>query len=228
MTVFVTGDTHSILDIDKLPRFFDGKESLYTKDDYLIICGDVQACGFSSVNEAQTREILSGLPVTVLFVDGNHENFDELDDLPVEKWHGGKVHFVEDDIIHLMRGQVYEIDNMKFFSFGGACTIDRAMRTRGISWFPQEIPTEEEYEEGWRNLEKNDYSVDYIISHTGPEDVTSALCYGSEYDEEMELRRYLQQVADNTSFTAWYFGHFHIDENLDDTFYCIYDDIVEL
>ena len=44
----------------------------------------------------------------------------------------------------------------------------------------------------------------------------------------MELRRYLQQVADNTSFTAWYFGHFHIDENLDDTFYCIYDDIVEL
>lgn len=102
------------------------------------------------------------------------------------------------------------------------------MRTRGISWFPQEIPTEEEYEEGWRNLEKNDYSVDYIISHTGPEDVTSALCYGSEYDEEMELRRYLQQVADNTSFTAWYFGHFHTDENLDDTFYCIYDEIVEL
>ena len=44
----------------------------------------------------------------------------------------------------------------------------------------------------------------------------------------MELRRYLQQVADNTSFTAWYFGHFHTDENLDDTFYCIYDEIVEL
>ena len=51
----------------------------------------------------------SDLPVTVLFVDGNHENFDLLNAYPVEMWKGGKVHNIKPDIIHLMRGQVFEI-----------------------------------------------------------------------------------------------------------------------
>ena len=42
----------------------------------------------------------------------------------------------------------------------------------------------------------------------------------------VELRQYLQRVADNTAFTAWYFGHFHDDTEVDDLFYCLYDDIV--
>lgn len=32
--------------------------------------------------------------------------------------------------------------------------------------------------------------------------------YGEMSDQEAELRQYLQRVADNTEFTAWYFGHF--------------------
>ena len=123
MTVFVTGDIHGTLDIDKLPRYFNVRNDV-SKDDYLIICGDVGVCGFSKANETETRRILSALPVTVLFVDGNHEQFDELNSYPVERWAGGKVHFIEDDIIHLMRGQVFEIDRYKFFTFGGAhCKI---------------------------------------------------------------------------------------------------------
>ena len=36
------------------------------------------------------------------------------------------------------------------------------------------------------------------------------------------------RVADNTDFTAWYFGHFHEDTEVADMFYCLYDDIVVL
>ena len=40
-----------------------------------------------------------------------------------------KVHFVESDIIHLMRGQVFDIGGTTFFTFGGAYSIDRMYRT---------------------------------------------------------------------------------------------------
>lgn len=49
---------------------------------------------------------------------------------------------------------------------------------------------------------------------------------GEISDDEVELRRYLQRVADNTAFMAWYFGHFHEDTKVEDMFYCLYDDIV--
>ena len=47
-------------------------------------------------------------------------------------------------------------------------------------------------------------------------------------DDEIELRQYLQRVADYTDFTAWYFGHFHQDEEVEGQFFCLYDDIIEL
>lgn len=229
MSFFVTGDIHGTFDIKKLIRFFEGREDEFSKEkDYLIICGDVGVCGFSAQDEALTREILSDLPVTTLFVDGNHENFDRLNLYAVDEWNGGKVHFIEDDIIHLMRGQVYNIDGTAFFSFGGAYSIDKSWRTEGITWFPQEIPTKEEYEEGWKNLEKADFKVDYILSHTAPSEVSAAIGYGEMSDDEIELRKYLQRIADETEFSAWYFGHFHEDTEVEGMFFCLYDDVVEL
>lgn len=52
--------------------------------------------------ENATRETLGSLPVTVLFVDGNHEHHPRLNDCPVDEWMGGKVHVIEPGIIHLM------------------------------------------------------------------------------------------------------------------------------
>ena len=59
------------------------------------------------------------LPFTVLFVSGNHENFDLLKVLPTEEWHGGKVQFIRPHVIHLLRGQVFEIEGYTFFTMGG-------------------------------------------------------------------------------------------------------------
>ena len=226
--IIICGDTHGTLDIQKLQLFFGEREDEYTKDDYLIILGDVGVCGFTATGESSTRGFLRSLPVTVLFIDGNHENFSALDSYVVENWNGGKVHFIEDDIIHLMRGQVFEIGGLKFFTMGGAYSTDKDWRTAGVDWFPEEIPSYEEYEEGLKNLEKHDFTVDYILSHTAPREVAAALGYGEMSDGEIELRRYLQNVADHTDFTAWYFGHFHTDEEVEEMFYCLYDEVVEI
>ncbi len=226
MAFIITGDTHGTLDIDKVERFFGEHEGEYTEDDYLIICGDVGVCGFSPDVEKETRRILQEIPVTVLFIDGNHEHHERLNDLPVDEWMGGKVHFVESSIIHLMRGQVYEIDGVRFFTFGGAYSVDRYMRTQGIDWFPEEIPTCEEYEEGLDNLEVCGYKVDYIITHTAPREVAAALGYGEESADEVALRRYLQQIADEVDYKKWFFGHFHEDEVIEDIFVALYDDVI--
>ncbi len=225
MSIFICGDIHGTYDIGKLQTFFCGKEEL-TKEDYLIICGDVAVCGFDRNRERETREFLKKLPVTTLFVDGNHENFDELNSYSEEEWHGGKVHIIESDIIHLMRGQIYEIEGKHFFTFGGAFSIDRDQRIEGLTWFPEEIPSEEEYEEAWENLKENDYEVDYVITHTAPFEVASELGFGS-FDEAFPQAREFQRIADSVEFQDWFFGHFHVDEDVEQ-FHCLMDEVVVL
>ena len=204
MSIVITGDTHGTFDIEKVVRYFNEHEDEYTRDDYLIICGDVGICGFSAAYEANTRAVFRSLPVTTLFIDGNHENFEQLNSYAVEQWNGGKVHIIEDNMIHLMRAQIFTIDGLKFFTFGG------------------------EYEEGWANLEKEDFQVDYILTHTAPRDVAAAMGYGELSDDEVELRQYLQRVADETEFQKWYFGHFHEDAEVEEVFVCLYDEVVEV
>lgn len=228
MSFIITGDTHGVLDIGKVVSYFEGREDEFTEDDYLMICGDVGACGFSAGEEAEARRIFRSLPVTVLFIDGNHENFERLNSYPVEEWNGGKVHFIENNLIHLMRGQVFTIDGTTFFTFGGAHSIDRMLRVEGLSWFPEEIPSYEEYEEGLANLEAHDNSVDYILTHTAPLDVAGAMGYGDYSGEEAALRKYLQQLADEVEFKEWFFGHFHEDTDVEEVFHCLYDEVVRL
>ncbi len=123
--IYITGDTHSDFlrfEIDKFPIQTD-----MTKNDYVIICGDFG--GLWTFEEESNREKywlnwLNERNFTTLFVDGNHENFTRLYNYPIEEWHGGKVHKIRDSVIHLMRGEIYDIDDKKFFTFGGARSHD--------------------------------------------------------------------------------------------------------
>lgn len=224
MAIFISSDTHGTKDVGKLVNYFNTRHDV-TKGDYLILCGDVAVCGFRSDEERATIETLRSLPVTVLFCDGNHENFDKLNAYPEEEWNGGVVHWIYDDLIHLMRGQVYEIDNQTFYVFGGAYSLDRGQRVEELTWFEEEIPTAEELKEGWNNLEKVDYTVDYVITHTAPFEVLSAVGYGGTDDEE--FTRELQRMADTIDFEHWYFGHLHEDIT-EDEFTCVWEEIIEL
>lgn len=226
MSVFVCGDIHGTLDINKLKVYFEDRDDL-TKEDYLIICGDVAVCGFTYYDSLATREFLRNLPVTVLFCDGNHENFSDLNSYPVEEWNGGKVHFIESDIIHLMRGQVYEIDGKSFFVFGGAYSIDREDRVEDVFWFREEIPTPSEYSEGWANLEAHDNQVDYVITHTAPFEIISEMGYGS-FDEALPQVREFQYIAESIDFEEWFFGHFHEDQDVDEIYHCLWERVIEL
>lgn len=224
MSIFVCGDIHSTLDINKLDPFTD-REDL-DENDYLIICGDTGICGFSREQERATREYLRELPMTILFVDGNHEGFDALLSYREDEWHGGKVHIIEPGMIHLMRGQVYDIDGKTIFAFGGAYSVDREYRELGRTWFEEELPSEDEYEEARRNLRIHDYKVDYIVTHTGPYEVVSELGYEC-HEEGLEQLRFFQELADTVDFQDWYFGHLHEDTDIEN-FHCRIDEVTQI
>lgn len=145
--IFVTGDTHGVKeDLIKLNTANFPKSKDLTKNDYVIICGDFGLVWDNSKEKRRWLEKLTEKNFTTLWVDGNHENFNLLEEYPVHEWNGGNVHFISDSVIHLMRGQVYTIDNIKFFTFGGAESIDKCNRTENESWWKQEMPSKEEYD----------------------------------------------------------------------------------
>ncbi len=210
--IWLCGDTHGENDIEKAEDFFESLKGYQevTKKDFLIILGDAGVCWDNGVHDANVQNRLQKLPCTVLWLDGNHENFEIINKYPVKEWHGGKVHFIKEDIIHLMRGQVYEIEGKRFFTFGGGFSIDKMWRTPFVSWWPQEMPWEEEYEEGLRNLEQVDFKVDYMLTHTCPEHIAHRLVSRVLPGEE-ELQWYLEKLSRKADFNMWYFGHWHMD-----------------
>ena len=189
--ILVTGDLHCPIDISKLnSKNFDS--SALTKDDYLIVCGDAGLVWHGRDKEdAYWQKWLEAKPWTTLFVDGNHENHDKLDSYPVSNWHGGKVHFLKPSVIHLMRGNVYDIDGLSFFTMGGAMSQDKYLRKEGKSWWAREMPSPEEYEIALSNLKKHKFDVDYIITHCAP---SIEACNLIRYVQSDELMQFFNNI----------------------------------
>ena len=139
--ILITGDTHGTIDYNKIKII--NNANILSKDDYLIIAGDFGGLFFEKELEKQLS-YYTKLPFMVLFVDGNHENFDLINSYPVSIWNGGKVHIIKDNIIHLMRGQIFTIEGKTIFTFGGGTSIDKMFRKEHVSWWKEEIPSEEE------------------------------------------------------------------------------------
>ena len=232
MAIYVTGDIHGEIDIHKLSskRLFKNQINL-TKNDYLIICGDFGLVWYYSdmkgyKSDQYWLKWLANKPWTTLFVDGNHENFDLLETFPIEEWNGGKVqHIVKDKVIHLMRGQIFNIEGNSIFTFGGAASHDKAIRLQGINWWPQEIPRVREESEGIRNLEKHNNEIDYIITHCAPYSFEDKI-FRNYYSNT--LTEYFQMLYGNiANFKHWYCGHYHISETFDNIT-CLYNKIIPL
>lgn len=222
--VYVTGDTHCPLDMGKLalPCLADNK---LTKNDYLIICGDAGLVWYKrDKTDEECQQFFEQQRYTTLFVDGNHENHAKLDAMPVEIWNGGKVHKLKPSVLHLMRGQVYEINGKTYFTMGGARSVDVIYRTAYETWWPREMPSDEEYAEALQNLEKHNWQVDYVITHCAPTCIQQWIDKSFMVDD---LNKFLENVYRNLTFKEWYFGHYHIDKTFRKfSSKCVYDKIV--
>lgn len=170
---------------------------------------------------------LESLPCKICFVDGNHENFSAIYSYPIEEWNAGKTHRIRRNIYHLMRGQVYEIDGKRIFTMGGAYSIDKLIRMEGVSWWPDELPSNEEYNEATKNLKENGMAVDYIITHTMPRE--TILRYGKRPDpHDMQLTGFLEWILYEVQFSHWYCGHWHADADLSEKMTILWHEVRQI
>jgi hypothetical protein len=170
-------------------------------------------------------------------------------EFPLVDMFGGKVQKIRDGVYHLLRGEIYTIHGKKILAFGGASSHDisdgildranfasddefyetvylwrktrRMWRIKDVSWWPQEIPNEDEMRHCMENLAKHDFKVDYIVTHCAPEMMHRLM----GYDEPDACNKFLQQVAEKTTFSKWFFGHYHQDAQLNEQYYVLYHNI---
>lgn len=250
MSVYITGDCHGDWRRFSSRNFPEQKQM--SRDDFVIVCGDF-GLWHDTKEEQNWLDWLAEKSFTLLFVDGNHENFDRLygDEFEVIDFHGGKAHKIRENIFHLMRGYVFKLCGKKFFAFGGASSHDiddgildpkdfdtteeliytanewvrerKMFRIKGVSWWSQELPTIEEMEHGKKSLEENNNEVDYVITHCCPQTIASVLSRGLYKHDS--LTSYFNEIMENVKFTKWYCGHYHKDSVLFDKFVMKYEDI---
>lgn len=227
--IFLTGDTHGRYDIMKLIDFADGEGKTLTKQDKVIILGDF---GFiwdtvQSGYEDYWHNWFNGLPWQTLFLDGNHENFNRLDKYKKVKFYGGKAGHITDSIIHLLRGETYWFNEKSFLVLGGADSIDFELRTKDISWWPQEAITDSQV----KRCTRKQTNFDFVLTHAAPTNfvddmyLNNVLPPGPRIFSPSEAK--LQDLADKITYKKWYCGHYHCDFTKKN-FNVLYNNIVEL
>ncbi len=227
MSIYVTGDIHGY------PIRFDQSklETMglkLTENDKLIVCGDFGLPWYGDKEEECCLDWLSQRPFEILFIDGNHENFDLLYKLPGEERYGGKVHKLRDNIYHLMRGEVYEIEGKTFFVFGGATSVDKHMREEHVDWWQEEVFSEAEKLDAIRNLERMGNKVDCVITHTIPRRFLTDLSVHLQGADTCPISEFLDELSCKIKYEKWYFGHFHTDAKINEMFTCMHERIEKI
>ena len=173
-----------------------------------------------------------------------------LAEFPTEDWHGGKVQRIRPSVIHLLRGQIYDIQGKTFFTMGGASSHDiqdgilepddplfkkkcRRLDARGAmyrvnhrSWWKEELPSKEEYQTARANLDSVGWAVDYIISHCCPTSVQDELS-GRFYKADA-LTDFLEEAARRCRFKYHFFGHYHANRVIREKYVLLYEQIIRL
>lgn len=220
--ILITGDTHG-----DVSRFKNDKMRQIVGDDLSVVTHSIILGDFGLVwNGAETREErywlnwLDEKPYETLVVLGNHENYERIYNLPIVERYGAPMHQLSEKVFIFKHGYKYTIEDKTFFVFGGADSIDKEHRASRITWWNEEIPTVKDLQRGLDTCEENNYTFDYVLTHTAP---TSALLKLREINpstffeghEYYELKggdpttKMLQAFVSSMNCKRWYFGHFH-------------------
>lgn len=226
MAVFITGDKHQRFEgiINKADfGYFD-------ENDAVIVLGDMGLFWRHDKKDANSfiEYFEQNYKFMLYFIDGNHENFKLLNALKEDENGMG---YVSEHIRHLKRGRRYNIQGKDILAIGGADSVDKFRRTEGLSWWKDEAITNEDV----ARVEAGHY--DYVLSHCCPASVFNDnkvyLCtLGNIVDDSNPdfhiSENKLEQVKNKITFNKWYFGHYHVDRDIDDKFSCLFHSYKEL
>lgn len=98
-------------------------------------------------------------------------------------------------------------------------TVMERVKLKDVSLWSQELSTAEERENARMNLDKVDYKVDYVLTHTPPTFIVEEFLHRTEYTEAKftcSTAKFLDDISHQLKFKEWYYGHCHHNYVYDD------------
>lgn len=216
--IYLTGDTHAVFDrIDDFCR-----ERRTTREDILIILGDAGINYFLGNKAAAIKEHLAELPLTFFCIHGNHEQRPFAIKTYRETLWSGAAAYVEDaypSLLFAKDGEIYDFDGKKAIAIGGAYSVDKFYRQKkGYAWYDNEQPSPgiKKYVE--EQLDRAEWKVDYVLSHTLPlkyEPVDKYLPFIDQSMVDKSTEIWLEKIEEKLDYQRWYCGHYHTSRVID-------------
>lgn len=214
--IYYTGDIHGQkYDIVRFCNKFN-----LTKDDTVVILGDVGANYYGNDRDKDLKDAFSKLKPTILCIHGNHEMRPAT--LPTyrqKKWNGGTVWFEETypNLLFAKDGGIFTIEGIHHIVIGGAYSVDKYYRlSRGYAWFENEQPSDEIKRYVEQQLKSN--KVDIVLSHTCPYKYEPTEVFLPGIDQstvDTSTEKWLNKIEETTDYRAWFCGHWHINKRID-------------
>ena len=88
------------------------------------------------------------------------------------------------------------------------------------------MPDAQEITRARQNLAINDNQVDIMITHDAPRSIARMIDFAKSEDDE--LMPFFDELRHTVGYRHWYFGHFHVDWNIDECHTAIFDKIIQL
>ena len=215
--IYITGDIHG--NVDKILMIISYRN--ITKNDILVLLGDVGINYYLNQNEARAKQRLNDTGIQMLCIHGNHEaRPDTIPSYYEKEWHGGTV-YTEDaypNLLFAKDGEIYDLEGSKAVVIGGAYSVDKEYRlAHGWHWFPDEQPAEEIKKRVEDNLDKAGWSVDAVFSHTCPYPYEPVEAFMPTIDQatvDKSTEAWLGEIQRRLDYKNWYCGHWHINKHL--------------
>lgn len=222
--IYITGDMHG-----EKKRINDRRLKELNKGDTLIVLGDFGFVWDGNPKERKFLDSLGERKYNVCFIDGTHENYDRLETYRQTVWNGGLVHRISGNCFHLCRGQIFNIEGISIFTFGGGESEDKDMRLEGKTWWRQEMPLNSELMEGAKNLDAADCYVDVMLTHEPPSKIKASMLFRMQKEEKInKLNTYFEEINASCTFKKWYFGSMHEDKQITRYHTAVYEGIIPL
>ena len=177
------------------------------KEDVIILLGDVGLNYFGADKDRENKKILADFPNYFLCIHGNHEERPyHIQTYRTQIRRGGEVYYEPEypNILFAKDGKIYNFNGKKVMPIGGAYSIDKYYRIRnGLPWFETEQPDEAIKKYVEQKLDKVNWQLDIVLSHTVPIECEPVWAFIPGLDQstvDKSTEKWLQYIYDNLKF----------------------------
>lgn len=219
--IWITGDKHGQIE----PFLKNPAYKKIKKNDTLLICGDFGFLWDESGEEIKNLKWLAKRKFKIAFVEGCHDNQQILSKYPLTNWNGGRARLIFENIIHLINGEFYRIEDKKVLAFGGGFSDNMGQLTQNDEYLLQKVSLTSQIDTLVENIKKANQSFDIIISHEAPKSI--APCLETNEFHCNFINNILEEIRTHAKFQDWFFGKYHVDRIIPPKYHAVFNDVLK-